>query len=251
MRDLRPDEERDLLAAELALGLLDGAERAEAERLLGTDPHFSFAFHAWQERLAPLADEAGEASPGANVWDRIEAELGAEAAPASNFVASNVVQLRRKLGVWRGYGAGMTALAASLALLLGYQVTSQQAPTIVQPQPQAPAPRVLVAALASEEADSSLSIAYNPAARDLLVTPARLEPAAGHDHELWIIPPGGTPVSLGLVRTGASQRVPVRPEYEPHFRARSTLAVSVEPTGGSRTGQPTGPVIAAGELLPV
>lgn len=242
MSDIRADEERDLLAAEYALGLLDGAERAEAARQLLSDPSFSIAVSAWEERFAPLAEEAGKAEPGAEVWSRIEASLGGEDAPVSN-----VIQLRRKLGVWRGYGAGMTALAASLALVLGYQMTNEQAPTVIREE----APRVLVAALASEEADSSLSIAYNPAARDLLVTPARLTPAAGHDHELWIIPAGGTPVSLGLVRTGTPQRVPVRPEYEPHFRARSTLAVSVEPTGGSPTGQPTGPVIAAGELLPV
>jgi anti-sigma-K factor RskA len=32
---------------------------------------------------------------------------------------------------------------------------------------------------------------------------------------------------------------------------RTTLAVSLEPPGGSPTGQPTGPVIATGELKPI
>jgi anti-sigma-K factor RskA len=75
--------------------------------------------------------------------------------------------------------------------------------------------------------------------------------APGHDHELWIIPAGGKPISLGLVRAGEPQRLPIRREIAPHFRQRSAIALSVEPVGGSPTGGPTGPVVASGELLNV
>ena len=75
-----------------------------------------------------------------------------------------------------------------------------------------------------------------------------LRGAAGNDHELWVIPAGGKPLSLGLLRSGAPQRLVLPMRLAPYFRDRSTLAVSVEPVGGSKTGQPTGPVIAAGEL---
>jgi len=73
--------------------------------------------------------------------------------------------------------------------------------------------------------------------------------APGHDHQLWIIPAGGSPVSLGIVRAGAPVRIQVPAAVAPHFRARSAVALSVEPAGGSPTGQPTGPVVAAGELV--
>jgi anti-sigma-K factor RskA len=43
-------------------------------------------------------------------------------------------------------------------------------------------------------------------------------------------------------------KVVVPPELLPHVSADSTLAVSIEPVGGSPTGQPTGPVIANGKL---
>ena len=46
--------EQDLLAAELALGLLDGTERAEALRLCLSDPAFARAVDAWSIRLSPL-----------------------------------------------------------------------------------------------------------------------------------------------------------------------------------------------------
>ncbi|MDQ4087135.1 MAG: anti-sigma factor, partial [Pseudomonadota bacterium] len=61
----------------------------------------------------------------------------------------------------------------------------------------------------------------------------------------------GTPVSLGLVQAGAPQRLRVPAQVARHFQARSTIALSVEPPGGSPTGLPTGPVVATGELLAV
>ncbi|HEY0113193.1 MAG TPA: anti-sigma factor [Allosphingosinicella sp.] len=238
MSDIRHDPERDLLAAELALGLLEGDELREARALRLSDRAFAAEVEAWQLRLAPLADEAAEVEPDPRVWAAIAARLGAVQAAAGG----NVVELRRKLTVWKGWAAGMAAVAASLALALAYQSGRDGPPAVVQPAP------VLVASLSSEQADASLSVAYDGGRSSLLVTPGRLTGAAGHDHELWVIPPGGQPVSLGLVRPGAPQRLRVPVSLAPHFRSRSAIAVSVEPTGGSPTGKPTGPVIASGEL---
>jgi anti-sigma-K factor RskA len=63
-----------------------------------------------------------------------------------------------------------------------------------------------------------------------------------------VIPTGGKPHSLGLVDPGRPIKVIVPPELRPHVKADSVLAISVEPLGGSPTGQPTGPVIANGTL---
>jgi anti-sigma-K factor RskA len=57
-----------------------------------------------------------------------------------------------------------------------------------------------------------------------------------------VIAPGAAPVSLGLLGDAPLQvAYPVPP-------AGWTLAVSVEPAGGSSTGAPTGPVILAQEI---
>ena len=63
-----------------------------------------------------------------------------------------------------------------------------------------------------------------------------------------MIPPGGKPHSLGLVDPARPVKVMVPPELLPQVTADSTLAISLEPQGGSPTGQPTGPVIANGKL---
>lgn len=236
------DEERDLRAAEYALGLLDSREMREARVLAATDPDFAEAVARWEARLAPLFDEVPGAEPAPDMWDRIERSI--PALPAGD---ENVVQFGRSLRRWRAFGGAMAAIAASLALLVGYQVM-REAPI---PAPTAQPAPVLVASLSSEQANTSLSVAYEPRQSSLLVTPGRLTGAPGHDHELWIIPAGGSPVSLGLVRAGAPARIQVPARLAPHFRSRSTIALSVEPTGGSPTGQPTGPVVAAGELVTI
>jgi anti-sigma-K factor RskA len=237
------DEQDDLLAAELVLGLLEGDELRAARVRAATDPDFAEAAARWQARLAPLADEISGVEPGAHVWDGIARAIAA--APA----VDNVVPMRRKLALWRGAAVGMTAVAASLALLVAYQSASDAPPTgpVVA---SAPAP-MMIATLSSPQTDASLSVAYDPQHASMLVTPGRLEGAPGHEHQLWIIPPDGTPVSLGMVRPGAPLRMPVPVQLKPHFRTRATLAISVEPTGGSPTGQPTGPVIASGALTTI
>jgi anti-sigma-K factor RskA len=42
--------------------------------------------------------------------------------------------------------------------------------------------------------------------------------------------------------------VPVTPSLQQQLEQGAVLAVSVEPPGGSPTGQPTGPVVATGDL---
>jgi anti-sigma-K factor RskA len=239
-----PEGERDLLAAEYALGLLDGEEMASARRLSAADEDFAQAVARWEERLMPLAGEAPAVVPDPAVWDRVRRAIAD--APAAG---SNVVELKRRLRIWRGVAAGAMAVAASLLLVVGLGRNTQEPTQVAERQPER-AP-ILMAALASPEEETSLSVAYDGSDRSLVVTPGRLTGAAGHDHELWIIPAGGSPVSLGLIRAGESQRLRVPAEVAPHFRAQSAVALSVEPTGGSPTGQPTGPVVASGALLVV
>ena len=91
--------------------------------------------------------------------------------------------------------------------------------------------------------------AANPEDGTVTVVPAALLTGAlQQSYELWVIPPGGKPHSLGLVDPKRPVKVVVPPELLPHVSADSTLAISLEPVGGSPTGQPTGPVIANGKL---
>lgn len=230
------DKEHDLLAAEHALGLLDGPDRGRARELMLSNPDFAQAVRKWELTLSPIADEAAEQAPSRDLWDRIESSVGSKADQPI------VLALRWRVQLWRGVSFAAMATAAALALFVALpQMTKQQSDA-------EDGRGLLLASLSSENTNTSLSAAYDPDGRSLLVSPGVLTSDAGHQHELWIIPEGGTPVAVGLLRPGQPQRLAVRSEIAPHFRGRSTLAVSVEPIGGSPTGQPTGPVIAAGQL---
>lgn len=239
--EFSPAEEQDLLAAEFALGLLTGQELLTARGRAASDPAFAAAVEAWELRLAPLLDAVPQAEPPADLWERIERRLNET--PAAG---ADVIRLERSARRWRGIAGLTTALAASLALVLALRVAQPDAPVPVPQQPAAE--RTMAASLASEDGAATLAVAFEPDRGTMVVTPTRMLPASGHDHELWLIPAGGTPVSLGLVRAGVPQRHRLPEGLAGSVSTEAQVALSVEPTGGSPTGQPTGPVIASAAL---
>jgi anti-sigma-K factor RskA len=236
-------EEIDLLAAEYALGLLEGDERAQAERRAVREPDFAALVDEWNMRLAPLLESVAPVAPDAALWDRLRASLEE---PDKRPV--ELVSMRRRLNLWKGYSAAVTAIAASLLLVVGLR-TADKAP-VPQPVPAAARP-VMVATLAPETGPASLTASYDPATNSLVVAPADLNPVPGHDHELWIIPNDGKPRSLGLVAASRQRRMPLPAGLSPELIEAATIALSAEPTGGSPTGQPTGPVVASGKFTRV
>jgi len=229
---LPPDDAA--LAAELALGLLEGDDRAAATARAASDPLFQAEVARWRGRLAPMLDEIDPVEPPASAWSAIEAQI----APRSD----NVVQLRRSVRVWRGFSAAATAIAASLALVLLFQ----------QPQTVAPAPPTqaapMVAALASDQGEPMLMATWDPMSERLVVAAAKDMPAPkGHSHQIWVIPAGGKPMPVGMM-PGARMHMELSDFLAEQMRRGATIAISVEPAGGSPTGLPTGPVVASGTL---
>lgn len=232
---LTPEEERDALAAEYAVGLLDGDDLARAKALAESDPGFREQVGRWSGRLAPMLDEIEEVAPPPHVLTAIEAQLGARAASNDNEQA-----LRKRLNLWRGLAAGASALAASLAVVL---VTQPPEPAEVR----TPAP--LVAMLGEERSGTKMVANWNPEGEKLVVAVVADMPGQpGHVHELWVIPGDGRPRSLGMMPAAPHMQVPVSPELTRVLQQGATLAVSIEPSGGSPTGLPTGPVVASGKL---
>ena len=66
--------------------------------------------------------------------------------------------------------------------------------------------------------------------------------------ELWLIEGAQAPRSLGTMDDGLNNLI-LPAVARSGDLAGSTLAVSIEPRGGSRTGAPTGPVIYTGKLV--
>lgn len=227
-----PDlSETEALAAEHALGVLSGPERAQAEARMARDPAFAAEVEAWRVRLAPMADAVAPVSPPARLWTAIERAL-----PANDNA--------RGLRVWRAAAAGSLALAAAS---LAVAVFLANRPPIVL-QPPAPAP-ILNASLTSQSSGQPMFVAaYDPARHALIVT-SLMPPDPQHAHELWVIPADGKPHALGMIKPGASKAMPMPGDMAPMLQPGAALAVSIEPPGGSPSKTaPSGPIAAEGKL---
>jgi anti-sigma-K factor RskA len=71
---------------------------------------------------------------------------------------------------------------------------------------------------------------------------------AGHDYQLWLIPAGSKPIPLGLLTGDGVQAMNLPEKLVRAIDAQASLAVSLEPAGGSPTGLPTGPVLTSGKI---
>lgn len=254
---------RDHLAAGYALGTLRGAARRRFERLMAGDAALRALVASWEARLNPLAETAEPAPPPAVVWRRIEAGLGPAPAGAPSRPGAPRRSAHRRswaerlfgrpstpvpsmatagmwycVGLWRALGLGATALAVALALYLGVgQPAVAPAPTHIAVLAAADGAAVLVARLDSRSGRLAITSVALPAV------------APGQALELWLLPPdGAAPRSLGLI-DGASADRDLGDEDVGSLTA-GALAVSLEPAGGSPTGQPTGPVLYSGPVLP-
>ena len=237
-----PDESAampDMMAAELALGLLDGDERAVALRRLIDDRAFAVEVERWRDWLSALfADWPAVAAP-ADVAARVEASL--DRLHGVPLVAANDNPAR-----WR-----VLALAASAAacLLLAVMTTLllRPAPEPVRIAVPVAGPAPLIAAMAPTGAGTPVAAAYDPARGTVRIAGAVTVPA-GRSAELWAIRGTEAPRSLGVIADVARAETTVPAALRGVIAADTVLAISIEPAGGSPTGAPTGPVVAAGKL---
>lgn len=221
----------DGLAIDTALGALGRDGRAAAELRMTRDPAFRDAVTGWQRLLAPLDEATAPVAPPPALWDRIEAVV---APPRAVPVARP--SLWANLNLWRGLAGASTVLAALAAILL-----------VARPTP-APQP-LLVATLASEGGASLITATYDASRGAIILTPAGKADAAGRTPELWVIEGDNPPRSLGTIDLSSPEAHAIPAERLKGLKAGSTLAISLEPPGGSKTGAPTGPVVATGKLM--
>lgn len=240
-RQRTPSDDPETLAAEFALRLLTGDDLIKAQARAKADPDFAFAVARWRGRMAPLDAETPNLDPPAGLWNRIEAAVGWRS--ASN---DNVEALRRKLNLWRSATGAMTALAASLILFLAFQ---PRPALLVPPARITPSEVVPLVAMLGDKSTIKVVASWDPATRQLvLAVPGEIPADASHARELWVIPPGGKPRSLGTMPAGKQMHIRLAHARADLLQHGATIAISIEPPGGSPTDAPTGPVIASGAL---
>ena len=224
--------EADMAAAELALGVLDGDERAAALRRMLAEPAFARDVERWREHFAILFDGVAEVAPPSGMFSTVEARIDGRDAP------------RRVVNPWKP-----TAIAASLAALAMTAVALRpvEAPPVVVAQaPAAP----MIAAMALTDASGSQPAMYD-AATGMVKMPGPMPIPAGKSAQLWIIEGKAAPKPLGTFHSTGPGTYEAEAKMGTVIPAGATLAISIEPMGGSPTGAPTGPVIASGILSKV
>jgi anti-sigma-K factor RskA len=218
-------------AAEFVLGVLSARERRRCELKVLRDPAFAREVAFWEERLGGLASTIQAVPPPADGWARIEAALGCAA------TAREEIGIWQSLAFWRGLALGASALAAACLAALIYVGTV------------APPGTPLVAKLDAEGGQTGFVAAVSSGGGNLTIVPAALLGAQEQKAmELWLIPSGEKPHSLGLIDPSRPVTISVPKDLLSKVNSEAVLAVSLEPPGGSPTGQPTGPVIANGKL---
>jgi anti-sigma-K factor RskA len=244
-------EDIDAVAAEFVLGTLDLSERASVAARRQREPSLDAAIEAWVRRLGPLHALAPEVEPPREIWSRLEAQLdavapleGTKTAGASTggapvvqatVVGANAVELQRRLVRWRRFAMASAAIAASLLVIVG-----------VQDAGRTPVPRNYVAVFQQNDALPAFLMTIDLETRQFTIRPVAAETPAGKAFQLWIVAEGqgGKPRSLGLVEDREATRAAVS-SFDPAILRNATFGVSLEPAGGSPTGQPTGPVFHA------
>ncbi len=225
-------------AAEYVLGTLPADERARFVERLQNDAALRAAVSAWQRRLAPLDDTAAPETPPQSVWRNIEQATAAAGETGAS--SANVIQLRRRVAFWRGATIVAGALAAGLAI---FAVVDRES------LPPEPAGGRYVAVIDSGGREPALIAEVDTSTGLITVRSLHAEAPAGHSLELWHVAEGHQPRSLGILKAGLNEQT--LQDLATAGPVNGVIAVSVEPEGGSPSGEPTGPVIYSGRLIPV
>lgn len=226
-----------LLAAELALGVLESAELDRARALQRDDQAFAAAVDLWHEHFAALFAQIPDAAPPPSLARRVRAAAGLGAANSNDVVR------------WKWATSLAASIAAGLAILLLVPAPQQLAP----PGPAAVRPAqpgaAMTVAFAVNEGAQTLPAVVDVSSK-LLRLPSGLDVPAGRVAQLWLLEGEAAPKPIGLFEPTANG-LAATVTLERAIPAGSVLAISIEPPGGSPTGLPTGPVVATGELKPV
>ncbi|HMQ58134.1 MAG TPA: anti-sigma factor [Rhizobiaceae bacterium] len=225
-----PETGDDALAAEYVLGVLPFAERAAAAARVEVDPAFARRVAGWERRLSPFDDETAPVAPPPALKSALDRRLFGEAQKPAGWW--------RSLALWRPLAIASLAACALLAGMLANEIATRPPESVAR----------LVVQLEAPDSPVKMLALFEPGSSAVRLSAVSGTPDSGRDFELWLIEGDNPPASLGVLPPSGAATLDIPESLQASFAAGATLAISVEPAGGSPTGQPTGPVVAAGQL---
>ena len=174
---------------------------------------------------------------------------------------ADVIDLAKRVRRWRGLTIGFGAIAA---LLAAYIAVSQVAPDLIPPQLRTAGVRLmartegagraqqdrLVAVLQQQPTAPAFLLTVDTQSRTMVVRRVSATLETGRSYELWLIANrSSAPRSLGVVGNDEFTQRTLPGNVDVDTLRSATYAVSLEPSGGSPSGAPTGPILFTGKAV--
>jgi anti-sigma-K factor RskA len=226
-----PDHNERTLAAEYVLGLLDGDERADAERRLSSDQAFAREVESWRMRFSEFDDTVAPFPAGDELWRRIETAV-ADPATRAEAAPSAWMRIWNSLAILRATAMGATVAALVLAVGFGFAIRA------ARQQP------IMVAVLLDGDRAGAVVQAFADG-RHVLLPLTSIDVPRGRALQVWTLPSRERgPVSVGLMDRARTLELSL--QNLPATRPDQLFEITLEPETGSPTGRPTGPILFKG-----
>jgi anti-sigma-K factor RskA len=230
-------ELRDRLASEYVLGTLRGPARRHFEGRLRTDRELKSCVTAWESHLTPLAERVAPIEPPKRVWANIEQRIGtATATSAKAEVAQgplgDIGKLAGQLAFWRRFSFAAGGLASFLLVTMFVFYGLRPGGTAnTDPMP-------MMTAVLEEEGEARMMVKQMRPGYMTVHMIKPWQPAPNMSKELWVVTKDGKAKSLGLLENDGDTRISMA-DLDRYLEQGAIIALSKEPLGGSKTGQPS------------
>ncbi|WP_254774446.1 anti-sigma factor [Marinobacter sp. AC-23] len=176
-----------------------------------------------------MTDDVAPVQPSPELFAQIERVLDQRATQLNN--TASVVMLRRRVNQWRWSTAAASAAALVLVAVLTFQPANN--------------PDSFVAVFQHDDQQPAFLLTVDLQNRQLNIRPVTAEAQPGKSYQLWIKSDelGPNPRSVGVLGDQMQLDQGALKQYDPALLREATFGISLEPPGGSPTGQPTGPAI--------
>ena len=227
------DRSRDeIVSGEYVLGVLSAEDRRRVEARIAVDRRFAQQVRRWQTNLSGFNEDYEDARPPVALYNRIERRIFGEMETRPGGILAG---LWSSVGLWRGLTVASLVLAGGMVWM--------ESPRLAPPSTEKP----LVAELSGDSAALNLVATFDVSSGRLSVIPVALKQDQPKSLELWLIDGDKAPQSLGILPDNGNGEIIITDQMRKSFTEGKTIAISVEPYGGSPGGAPTGPVVAAGK----
>jgi anti-sigma-K factor RskA len=221
----------EILAGEYVLGVLTQEARRQVERRMAGDRAFAKIVKRWKVDIATLQRDESDFAPVLPKRRIVQRREKTERWPPVN-----LERLWRSAIFWRFFAFGALAVAAAALV------------PDVDPAQRLPAVETSLGALSVSGSLFDLPATYDPDTGQLKLAPVAADLPADKSMQLWLVTLDGRQQSLGTLGPNSNGELAVPIALRDRLRQDATLTVTLEPSGGSTTGLPTGKVIATGRI---